>query len=235
MVVCSQCRRFGHIAAACMTKPSYTADDLARVRCMVCGERGHLDCTHTKDPALRLFCYNCGQRGHFGEDCGRPGMDVGMQRRIVAASLAVDQRGGSRSGFTPPVAGRKRPRSDTDEEPEEEEEKDGNDELTRADRLHFNHAQHAARPHKRARSPHSPAPGGRPGGRAANKHAGKLSAKRGSLGSTSTGQGARKVFRTAAGKKPGKAKAAKQRGQPQAPPRHSAGPGAGKQASARRR
>jgi hypothetical protein len=98
MVLCMNCRRFGHLAAACPTKTAYTEEQLVDVRCLLCGEHGHLNCAVVKTRALRLFCYNCGQRGHFGEDCHRPGMDPTVQRRIATASHAMHRAGGPIGG-----------------------------------------------------------------------------------------------------------------------------------------
>lgn len=101
LVMCTGCRRFGHIAAECPTKASYSEEELVDVRCLSCGVHGHLNCALKVQRALRLFCYNCGQRGHFGEDCHRPGMDPLTQRRIVAGSMAIHSRsspGGPGSG-----------------------------------------------------------------------------------------------------------------------------------------
>jgi hypothetical protein len=98
MVLCTSCRRFGHLASACPNETVYTSEQLADVRCASCGEHGHLDCTLLQTRALRLFCYNCGQRGHFGEDCHRPGMDPNVQRRIVNASMSTGMAGRSGGG-----------------------------------------------------------------------------------------------------------------------------------------
>jgi len=69
---------------------SYKIKDLEKVRCYVCGKKGHLACTRTNDststgtggdstvvPVLQLLpiittklsCYNCGEGGHTAEKC----------------------------------------------------------------------------------------------------------------------------------------------------------------------
>lgn len=64
---------------------SYKVKDLEKVRCYVCGKRGHLACSRTGDggmnggtnvvpvlqvlPLTKLSCYNCGEGGHTAERC----------------------------------------------------------------------------------------------------------------------------------------------------------------------
>ncbi|GIL74143.1 hypothetical protein Vretimale_4916 [Volvox reticuliferus] len=48
---------------------AYTPADLRHVRCMCCGDFGHLMCKPApKEPSLPS-CYNCGRMGHYGEGC----------------------------------------------------------------------------------------------------------------------------------------------------------------------
>jgi Zinc knuckle len=55
---------------------SYKNRDLEKVRCYVCGHRGHLACTGSNKAVVlppqlptKLSCYNCGEGGHTAETC----------------------------------------------------------------------------------------------------------------------------------------------------------------------
>ncbi|GIL54377.1 hypothetical protein Vafri_9938 [Volvox africanus] len=47
---------------------AYTPADLRHVRCMCCGDFGHLMCKPAPKSSLPS-CYNCGRMGHYGEGC----------------------------------------------------------------------------------------------------------------------------------------------------------------------
>lgn len=52
------------------TAQSDLENDLSLLRCMSCGQRGHVNCRFTW-PALRMsvYCCGCGQKGHLIRDC----------------------------------------------------------------------------------------------------------------------------------------------------------------------
>lgn len=47
----------------------YLSRDLQLVRCMSCGDHGHLMCKPTPKESATPSCYNCGRLGHYGEVC----------------------------------------------------------------------------------------------------------------------------------------------------------------------
>ncbi|GLI61488.1 hypothetical protein VaNZ11_003885 [Volvox africanus] len=48
---------------------AYTPADLRHVRCMCCGDFGHLMCKPAPKESSLPSCYNCGRMGHYGEGC----------------------------------------------------------------------------------------------------------------------------------------------------------------------
>lgn len=58
-----------HRAEGGCTK-DYLEDDLAHVRCMVCGRRGHLSCQVAQGlERQHPSCFNCGDGGHVATEC----------------------------------------------------------------------------------------------------------------------------------------------------------------------
>mmetsp|Transcript_1594 Transcript_1594/g.5674 ORF Transcript_1594/g.5674 Transcript_1594/m.5674 type:complete len:215 (+) Transcript_1594:158-802(+) len=66
--VCGCCGRLGHVKRDC---PWRAPPDLARVRCLVCGELGHTDCSSEGrgERPQRVSCFNCGRSGHDANGC----------------------------------------------------------------------------------------------------------------------------------------------------------------------
>jgi hypothetical protein len=56
---------------------SYKPKDLEKVRCYMCGQKGHLACMNGNSadgvvlqlPPIKISCYNCGEGGHSAENC----------------------------------------------------------------------------------------------------------------------------------------------------------------------
>ena len=51
----------------------YSQRDLEHVRCLSCGQLGHLSCKLATAPLPKMHCYNCGRPGHLGYTVGCPG------------------------------------------------------------------------------------------------------------------------------------------------------------------
>uniref|UniRef100_A0A7S0VKP6 CCHC-type domain-containing protein n=1 Tax=Polytomella parva TaxID=51329 RepID=A0A7S0VKP6_9CHLO len=58
---------------------AYLASDLRRIRCQVCGLRGHLSCKGAPRDTCPVSCCNCGEAGHFSTACPK-----GMPKHLKA-------------------------------------------------------------------------------------------------------------------------------------------------------
>ena len=113
---CFVCLQRGHQSRSCPSKlepgsrvlelrrlfhaPQASDADMAEVRCCVCGEYGHLDCSPWEQRPRNPSCFNCGRQGHTAAECGvRNGEAQGFWHSVIAGL-------GRNGGGAPRNAGR---------------------------------------------------------------------------------------------------------------------------------
>ena len=74
--LCTNCGRWGHTWMWCEENDGDARLADEKVRCLVCGRRGHLDCTplSAQSPTTDVFCSWCGLKGHTQPSCPAKGI-----------------------------------------------------------------------------------------------------------------------------------------------------------------
>lgn len=68
--LCLRCGEIGHEMFGCTN--DYPPDDIEKIRCYVCNQKGHLCCSDFSDDCPKqISCYNCAQSGHSGLGCAK--------------------------------------------------------------------------------------------------------------------------------------------------------------------
>lgn len=94
---CFLCGKVGHIGRACPSNDFQNKRKTHRpvgsprepmLRCYVCKERGHLDCSIGQWKGI-LSCCNCGQVGHAGTGCNMPSVSRVLP---IVKSMEIDRK-----------------------------------------------------------------------------------------------------------------------------------------------
>ena len=94
------CAGFGdYVRAEGGCTASYLKKDLQKIRCFVCGHRGHLGCGPTTGEQAKPSCFTCGEGGHTADVCRRdPPMAVRAERQHDRGSGRYNDRSSGGGG-----------------------------------------------------------------------------------------------------------------------------------------
>ena len=124
--VCFQCLQTGHTSKECpsgsggghvflqrvraITHRSQAPQlDVSAVRCVACGELGHVDCSPDDGRPKNLSCLNCGRDGHAALSCNEEGMDRWHRRFAPLAGPGSAPQGKGGGGARRPGGSLRQP------------------------------------------------------------------------------------------------------------------------------
>jgi cellular nucleic acid-binding protein len=86
-VVCKRCGGLNHHYSDCKTPPNSGLWDLSQIRCYVCGNKGHVNCTVGSIGRGALYCANCAGIGHTISTCKEQRMDLHINVELYGDAM----------------------------------------------------------------------------------------------------------------------------------------------------